>query len=886
MRYSIKQLLALLVALMLLIPAGLPEVAQENDAAESALEYMETEYEVVEADDWTSAGEIEGYLSVPDAGENSSADAEAPVVETPVEAEDAAAPATDAAENESDPQDPAPEETSALSARALTLGAGETAQLLVNGEKVARGSGYAFSSTDAAIAAVNADTGKITAKNAGTATVTVTGNGVTDSCEVTVKKAPTRVRLNVGKRTLGVGETYALVATLPANSASVLRYSSSRKSVATVSADGVITAKKTGTATVTVKTFNGMTATCAVTVKPAPTSISFGRTEITLGEGEEVPMTAKLNAGSAWHIAYDMADGAIAQINGGNLQGLRAGSETDLVATANGLTATLHINVVEAPEEVTLPESLIYMGLGEKRTLKPSVNDGSASAFRFKSSKKTVAKVNSSTGKITAKKKGKAVITVTTYNDKTAKCTVKVVNAPTKVTLSAKKLTLGAGEEAVLKASLPKGTASAIRFTSSNTAVVGVDANGVVSALAPGTATVTAKAFNGVKATCKVTVKAEPTWVEVVCPTEIKNRESVTLSARMNDGAVGAVTFEAYPEDVVQLDGNRLVAKSKGTATIVATAYNGVTSEPFQVTVVPNPRYRALLIGERNITGYSETPRNEADVQLMKTMLQSVSGPAGGKYSGNITTRINLSSSGVSSAINTAFAGADEDDVSLFFIATHGDSTSSGANAGRLVMTGGNADMLKMPTLAGWLADVPGKVVVIVEACGSGAAVKDYKTAYSNDAEAPSEEEIQAEAARFTEAVVEAFADADPGIVVSAELADGSKLARANGPAFVVENKFYVLTASDYHEDSYGLTAYNYFTKWLTDGVGTSGSMKADYYYGDGDGTVALGELYSYISEVGDNYPIRYRKGSGEIAIGYQHVQVYPANSGYGLFKR
>ena len=47
------------------------------------------------------------------------------------------------------------------------------------------------------------------------------------------------------------------------------------------------------------------------------------------------------------------------------------------------------------------------------------------------------------------------------------------------------------------------------------------------------------------------------------------------------------------------------------------------------------------------------------------------------------------------------------------------------------------------------------------------------------------------------------------------------------------------------------------------------------------DGKATLNELYNYIANVGDNYPFR---SSGQVY--YQHVQVYPANSGYVLFRR
>ena len=83
---------------------------------------------------------------------------------------------------------------------------------------------------------------------------------------------PTGVKLNQSSLTLGKGESYGLISTvLPANAKNkTCTWSTSNSSVATVSNTGKVTAKATGTAVITVKTVNGKTATCKVTVKPAP----------------------------------------------------------------------------------------------------------------------------------------------------------------------------------------------------------------------------------------------------------------------------------------------------------------------------------------------------------------------------------------------------------------------------------------------------------------------------------------------------------------------------------------------------------------------------------------------------------------------------------------
>ena len=91
---------------------------------------------------------------------------------------------------------------------------------------------------------------------------------------------PTSVSLNKTALTLDVGKSYTLAKTVsPSNAVTSYTWRSSNTSVATVDSNGKVTAKKAGTATITVKTSNGKTATCKVTVNlPAPQITSLANT--------------------------------------------------------------------------------------------------------------------------------------------------------------------------------------------------------------------------------------------------------------------------------------------------------------------------------------------------------------------------------------------------------------------------------------------------------------------------------------------------------------------------------------------------------------------------------------------------------------------------------
>ena len=442
------------------------------------------------------------------------------------------------------------------------------------------------------------------------------------------------------------------------------------------------------------------------------------------------------------------------------------------------------------------------------------------------------------------------------------------------VKLNKSKATLGVGQTLKLKATVsPSGASTTLKWSSSNKAVAKVSSSGKVTAKKKGTATITVKTANGKKAKAKITVKAAPKKVKLNKSGTVKLKAGKTLQLKATfspSSAKASVTWESSKPSVAKVSSSgKVTAKKKGTATITATTHNGKTAKvKIKVTgsaSTSSVKYRALLIGEEYFTWESGLcTRNRGDVGLMKTMLNSVKGPEGGSYS--ITCKYDRSASQIKSDIKSAFGDADSNDVSLFFIATHGDASTTGYGAGALAVSPNGS--LLLDDLASALQAVPGKVIVILESCGSGAAV--FETyAEQNDAAA----NAIANAKAFDQAVIDAFAAADTGIVTNDV---------ENTGEFRVENKFYVLCASRYLESSWGTEyyKYNYFTKWLTDGIGTSGTMKADKD-GDKNGTTSLKELFKYISKVGDNYAFRTTSGSY-----YQHVQAYPKSSTYGLFSR
>lgn len=155
-----------------------------------------------------------------------------------------------------------------LSSSKVTLGKGETYKPTATVKGIVDKS-VAYSSSNKSVATVNSS-GKITAKKAGTAKITAKIlSGKTATLTVTVKKAPAKITTTPSKKkVLKKGKSFTIKTKLSSGSASnKLTFTSSKKKVATVTGKGVVTGKKKGTATITVKTYNNKKATIKVTVK-------------------------------------------------------------------------------------------------------------------------------------------------------------------------------------------------------------------------------------------------------------------------------------------------------------------------------------------------------------------------------------------------------------------------------------------------------------------------------------------------------------------------------------------------------------------------------------------------------------------------------------------
>lgn len=269
----------------------------------------------------------------------------------------------------------------ALSETSIEITEGETRQLKpVFTPADASNQNVTWKSSSDAVATVSSD-GLVTAVQEGTATITVTTEegGKTATCQVTVKKKVipvTNVSLDKTALTLTEEETCQLTATIdPADATNQnVTWTSDDTAVATVSADGLVTAVQAGTATITVTTEDGgKTATCRVTVKMKEipvTDVSLDYAETTLTEGDTLQLTATVSPSDATNqnVSWESSDTFVATVSdSGLITAVSEGTATITVTTEDGgLTASCLVTVIKEDSGDDDGHEYVDLGLSVK----------------------------------------------------------------------------------------------------------------------------------------------------------------------------------------------------------------------------------------------------------------------------------------------------------------------------------------------------------------------------------------------------------------------------------------------------------------------------------------------------------------------------------------
>ena len=417
-----------------------------------------------------------------------------------------------------------------------------------------------WASSNTKVALVSGD-GYVTPVAPGTAIISVSADGVKDTCIVTVKKATikvTSVTLNARDISLyTTSSAYQLKATVLPNNATnkTVTWKSSNKAVATVSSNGLVTPVGVGKVVITAEA-QGVIATCNVTIskaKVAVKTIELDKKTINLIEGQTDKITATIQPSNADNktVTWSSSNEKIATVDKNGQVTAKSAGTAIITANASGKKATCTVNV-----------SKYTVSSNDEEVSSPGVTEDKP------------------------------------IEDKTVKVTL--------VTLDKTKVELITGNTVVLTATVNPSNATnkGITWKSSNTAVATVSSSGVVTAKSAGTASITATA-DGKTASCNITVKNKEADVVVVPKETIVSVESVELnnkSLSLTKGSIKALEVTINPKNATSTD---------------AKWY---TSNSYVASVTDKGVVRAMGAGTATITVIVDGKRDTCEVEVSGTM--------------------------------------------------------------------------------------------------------------------------------------------------------------------------------------------------------------------------------------------------------------------------
>ncbi|MDE7090714.1 MAG: Ig-like domain-containing protein, partial [Bacteroidales bacterium] len=359
-------------------------------------------------------------------------------------------------------------------------------------------------------------------------------------------------------------------------------------------------------------------------------------------------------------VSWASTNPSVATVNAdGVVTGVTVGTAKIVVTTAaGGFSDTCAVTVCTPLTAVTLAQATAEINVGDERTLNVSVSPaGSQEDVIWKSSDPTVATV-SQTGVVTAVAAGAADITVGTGDGRlTQTCRVTVVPVPvTGVDVAAPTTIVGKnGLQLTATVAPQNATNKNVSWTSSDETIATVSETGMVSALMPGSVTVTATTEDGgFTATKTLTVDIVPvTGVSLDKKTLALiykgSAGSLTATVMPANATFKTVTYTSTDESVATVDGGSVSAKGAGTAKIIVRTEHGnftdtcvVTVEKIDVVGVSlNKKSLSIANNKTQRLVATITPNNPSDKTLTWTStdesVATVSPMSGDQTRGTVT---------------------------------------------------------------------------------------------------------------------------------------------------------------------------------------------------------------------------------------------------------
>lgn len=408
-------------------------------------------------------------------------------------------------------------------------------------------------------------------------------------------------------------------------------YTSSRETIATVSADGMITAIAKGRADVYASLMrNGKRvarATIAVNVLRAVTKVTLNTTKLSVydpddpavagllkeptahqvlvipaGGSASLVTTCTPETASSRKVVYSTTDAGVARLAGTTLRAVQRGECELTVASEQNpeITETFRVLVIQPVKKIQLEDGKKEVAAGSTLQLTAvcAPDNASITGVTWTSQNPTIATVDEN-GTVTGLKKGNAKITATaTDGSRTAGSVIVRVTQPvTMITVKTPEIQVTVGKSAQAKATAQPDTASdrKLVWSSSDETIATVNSYGVITGKKAGTCIVTCTSNSNPDVTGTVTVTASQPVTKIENanePEELSLLTGQTVQTRWNvqpaDATDKTLTFKSRHPRVVTVDVNGVVtAVGRGTATVEATAKDGSRKQgSVRITVI------------------------------------------------------------------------------------------------------------------------------------------------------------------------------------------------------------------------------------------------------------------------------------------------------------
>lgn len=390
-------------------------------------------------------------------------------------------------------------------------------------------------------------------------------------------------------------------------------YTSSDKSVATVDNTGKITAIGKGKAEITVTAFE-QTLKANVTVTSHAKSIKLDNSDITITKNNTKQLKATLDPADAEDtITWKSSNENVATVSDTGLVTAKGGGDTTITATANGHTATCHVNVGVPITGISITDGdnfTLTKGGTETKQLTANIEPSDATGNKtiiWTSSDTDVATVdNKGVVTLTGKSKNKENVNNTTTitasvgsgtEEKKTSVTVKVVVPITSFTIDSTKtdnasIDLYPGNDYTVKTTISPDKISTTEDSKITWSTVGdvvtVDEDGKITANSVGDATVTGALADGKKVTINVHVKQPITSIELSGSDDMIIDKSADIKTKLT---VSKYYPEKYEQstDVTWSSSNENIAGISSDGTINPLTTGDVT-------------FTATLNANKNIT--------------------------------------------------------------------------------------------------------------------------------------------------------------------------------------------------------------------------------------------------------------------------------------------